>query len=255
MPLPPAASLPGPPPRFPPRPGGRGAWVPRLYPLAPDQGGVPHPRPRPPLRVAPNPRWEPQPQPLPVVGGPGAGKRLTGRVEIDDAYLGGERSGGKRGRGAPGKTPIIVAMETTPEGQPVRLKLRRVNGFRRKEVKKLARRSLDPSSTVVSDGLACFRGVTDAGCTHQPIRTGSGRPAVRTPPLQWVHPPVRHLQARLPPPLPALPPEPLPPFPAGFPHPLHPPFRPRRLEPPLGWAAVRTPPMPYRLLKLAEAHA
>jgi hypothetical protein len=23
----------------------------------------------------------------------------------------------------------------------------------------------------------------------------------------------------------------------------------------LGWAAVRTPPMPYRLLKLAEAHA
>ena len=32
-----------------------------------------------------------------------ASKRLTGRVEIDDAYLGGERSGGKRGRGAPAK--------------------------------------------------------------------------------------------------------------------------------------------------------
>jgi len=29
-----------------------------------------------------------------------ATKRLTGRVEIDDAYLGGERAGGKRGRGA-----------------------------------------------------------------------------------------------------------------------------------------------------------
>ncbi len=27
------------------------------------------------------------------------GKRLTGRVEIDDAYLGDERTGGKRGRG------------------------------------------------------------------------------------------------------------------------------------------------------------
>ena len=103
-----------------------------------------------------------------------AGKRLTGRVEIDDAYLGGELRG-KRGRGALGKTPIIVAMETTPEGQPVRLKLRRVNGFRRKEVEKLARRSLDPPSTVVSDGLACFRGVTDAGCTHQPIAPDGGR--------------------------------------------------------------------------------
>ena len=31
--------------------------------------------------------------------------KLEGRVEVDDAYLGGERSGGKRGRGAAGKTP------------------------------------------------------------------------------------------------------------------------------------------------------
>ena len=34
------------------------------------------------------------------------GKPLDGRVEMDDAYLGGERNGGKRGRGSPGKTPI-----------------------------------------------------------------------------------------------------------------------------------------------------
>jgi hypothetical protein len=51
-----------------------------------------------------------------------ATKRLTGRVEIDDAYLGGERSGGKRGRGASGKTPFVAAVETTTEGKPVRLK-------------------------------------------------------------------------------------------------------------------------------------
>ena len=30
-----------------------------------------------------------------------ATKRLTGRIEIDDAYLGGERNGGMRGRGSP----------------------------------------------------------------------------------------------------------------------------------------------------------
>jgi hypothetical protein len=50
-------------------------------------------------------------------------------VEIDDAYLGGERTGAKRGRGAPGKTPFVAAVETTPEGKPVRLKLRRVASF------------------------------------------------------------------------------------------------------------------------------
>ncbi len=67
----------------------------------------------------------------------------------------------------------------------MRLKLRRVNGFRRKEVEKLARHSLDPTSTVFSDGLACFRGVADAGCTHQPIRNGSGRKAVLTLAFKW----------------------------------------------------------------------
>ena len=40
-----------------------------------------------------------------------ATKRLTGRAEIDDAYLGGERHGGKRGRGAPRKTPFIAAVD------------------------------------------------------------------------------------------------------------------------------------------------
>src|SRR5208337_4006407 len=69
-----------------------------------------------------------------------ATKHLTGRIEIDDAYLGGERNGGKRGRGSPGKTPIVAAVETTPEGKPIRLKLRRVKGFRRAEIATLAQR-------------------------------------------------------------------------------------------------------------------
>src|SRR3954452_16222591 len=69
-----------------------------------------------------------------------AGKpKLSGRVEVDDAYLGGERSGGKRGRGAAGKTPIVAAVETTPERKPMRLRLSVVKGFRKREVEKLAK--------------------------------------------------------------------------------------------------------------------
>ena len=49
--------------------------------------------------------------------------KLTGRVEVDDAYLGGQRPGGKRGRGAAGKTPFVAAVETTPERKPRRLRL------------------------------------------------------------------------------------------------------------------------------------
>ena len=35
----------------------------------------------------------------------------SGFIQLDDAYLGGER---KRGRGAPGKTPFVAAVEPTP---------------------------------------------------------------------------------------------------------------------------------------------
>ena len=41
---------------------------------------------------------------------------LAGRVEMDDAYLGGVRSGGKRGRGAAGKTPSWRRSRPVPRG-------------------------------------------------------------------------------------------------------------------------------------------
>ena len=83
------------------------------------------------------------------------GRQLDGRVEIDDAYLGGERRG-KRGRGAAGKTPIVAAVETTPERKPRRLRLIVVKGFRKREVEKIAKRDFAPGGTVVSDGLSCW---------------------------------------------------------------------------------------------------
>ena len=68
--------------------------------------------------------------------------KLQGRVEIDDAYLGGQRAGGKRGRGAAGKTPFVAAVETTAERKPRRLKLTVVKGFSKKEIEALAKRDL-----------------------------------------------------------------------------------------------------------------
>ena len=37
--------------------------------------------------------------------------RLAGTVQLDDAYLGGEYPGGKRGRGSPKKTPMLAAVQ------------------------------------------------------------------------------------------------------------------------------------------------
>jgi ribosomal protein L37AE/L43A len=113
--------------------------------------------------------------------------KLTGRVEVDDAYLGGERPGGKRGRGAAGKTPVVAAVETTAERKPRRLRLTVVRGFRKKEVEKLAKRDFAAGSTVVSDGLSCWPAVEKAGCRHFPIVTGSGKRAASWTPFRWVN--------------------------------------------------------------------
>ena len=40
--------------------------------------------------------------------------RLSGTIELDDAFVGGKHKG-KRGRGAQGKTPVIVACENKHE--------------------------------------------------------------------------------------------------------------------------------------------
>ena len=45
---------------------------------------------------------------------------LADRVEIDDAYLGGERTGGKSGRGSENKIPFIAAVGTNSQGHPDR---------------------------------------------------------------------------------------------------------------------------------------
>ena len=113
--------------------------------------------------------------------------KLEGRVEVDDAYLGGARSGGKRGRGAAGKTPFVAAVETTAERKPRRLRLTVVKGFRKKEIAALAKRDFAGGSNVVTDGLSCWTAVTAADCTHFPMRTGGGPQAARWVPFTWVN--------------------------------------------------------------------
>jgi len=45
---------------------------------------------------------------------------LRGRVEVDDAYLGGQHPGGKAGRGSENKVPFVAAVETNDQGHPLR---------------------------------------------------------------------------------------------------------------------------------------
>jgi hypothetical protein len=54
---------------------------------------------------------------------------LRGQVQIDDVYLGGERSGGKAGRGSENKVPFVAAVSLDQDGHPIYAKLTPVAGF------------------------------------------------------------------------------------------------------------------------------
>ena len=70
-------------------------------------------------------------------------KRLNGNVQMDDAYIGGARSG-RRGRGAAGKTPFVAAIATTDDGKPDQIILRPVKAFSSLAIRKLASTALRP---------------------------------------------------------------------------------------------------------------
>ena len=111
---------------------------------------------------------------------------LEGQVLIDDAYLGGERTGGKRGRGSENKVPFVAAVSTDFNGHPIYAKMAPISGFTRKAVADWAASRLAPGCSVISDGLACFAGVTDVGCQHQPVVVGTRKPK-DLPQFSWLN--------------------------------------------------------------------
>jgi ISXO2-like transposase domain/Transposase zinc-ribbon domain len=105
-------------------------------------------------------------------------RRLTGRVEMDDAYLGGELSDGKRGRGSQNKVPFVAAVQTSENGQP-RLVCYSQQPFTKDAMADFCGRSLALPLTLVSDGLACFSVVEDFGAVHERTVTGGGKASVK----------------------------------------------------------------------------
>ena len=178
---------------------------------------------------------------------------LSGRIELDDAYLGGERAG-KRGRGTENKIPFIVAVETTQDGRPMKAHLRRVQAFRRTEIARYAQANILPDSEVLSDGLFCFTGVAAAHCRHTPLITGSGRHAAQHPAFKWANTLLGNLKNALRGTYHAIREHHVPRYLAEFEYRFN-----RRFDLPamierLTRVALRTPPMPYRLLKMAEVY-
>lgn len=117
-------------------------------------------------------------------------------IQLDDAYLGGKRCGGKAGRASENKVTCVAAVSLNEHGRPMHRKLALVSGFTSQAIGRQAKLNLASGSRVMSDGLGCFAAVAEAGCTHTPFVVGSLKPR-DLPQFAWVNTVLGNLKTTL----------------------------------------------------------
>ena len=115
-----------------------------------------------------------------------AGQPLQGDVRIDDAYLGGERTGGKSGRGSKNKVAFVAAVEMR-DGRPQRVRFDIVAGFSFAALKPWALEALAPGCCVTSDGLLGFEVVRQMGHKHEVRLAPKGKVGTEIEPFKWLN--------------------------------------------------------------------
>lgn len=102
-------------------------------------------------------------------------ERLSGVVQVDEVYIGGEKPG-KRGRGAVGKTLVVVMVEV--KGNKIgRIRLTHVTDASGGSLEGAIKESVEPGSSVHTDGWQGYIGLSGLEYTHEIIRkeTAVGR--------------------------------------------------------------------------------
>ncbi|MCK5776955.1 MAG: IS1595 family transposase [Bacteroidales bacterium] len=179
-------------------------------------------------------------------------RQLSGIVQIDDVYYGGELHGGKRGRGSENKTPFIAAVSTNEEGHPLYMNFNVVKGFRLTEVARWAKKHLAEGSVVMSDGLSCFTAVTEAKCEHFSTVTGGGPESVTKEQFIWVNTMIGNVKNSITGTYHSINEKHLPRYLAEYCYRFNRRFNLKDMLPRFMYVALRTAPMPQRCLSMAE---
>ena len=95
-------------------------------------------------------------------------ERLSGTIEVDETYIGGERPG-KRGRGAAGKALVFIAVED--KGKQIgRIRLRRIPDASADSLIMAVKESVEPGSLVRTDGWVGYGPLSAEGYEHTIVR-------------------------------------------------------------------------------------
>jgi transposase-like protein len=98
-------------------------------------------------------------------------ERLSGTIEVDETYLGGQKSG-KRGRGASGKTLVLIACELN--GKRIgRIRLYLLKDASSESLISAIRELIEPGSTIQTDAWSGYGPLKNSKFQHIVIRESS----------------------------------------------------------------------------------
>ena len=94
-------------------------------------------------------------------------EKLSGTVEVDEFYLGGEHSG-KRGRGAEHKCSVVAAVEK--KGRKLgRIRLQHIDDCSQKSLMQFITNTIDPASLVTTDGWRGYGSELSKNYDHEKV--------------------------------------------------------------------------------------
>ncbi len=94
---------------------------------------------------------------------------ISGVVEVDEIFIGGERHGGKRGRGSRGKSLVLVAIEKK-EKKLGRLRLSRIKDASALTLESAIEKSVAKGSIIKTDAWNGYNGIDKIGYIREIIR-------------------------------------------------------------------------------------
>jgi transposase-like protein len=95
--------------------------------------------------------------------------RLAGCIEVDEVYVGGEKAG-KRGRGASGKTLVLIAAQA--DGSKIgRIRLAHIANASAPVLTQAVQAAVSPGSQVLTDGWSGYAGLKTKEYRHEVVRS------------------------------------------------------------------------------------
>lgn len=91
--------------------------------------------------------------------------KLKGIVEVDETFVGGVKSG-KRGRGAEGKSLVVIAIEIMEKGTG-RVRMSLIPDASKKSLGKFITKNVEAGSTIITDGWKGYSGISKKGYTQK----------------------------------------------------------------------------------------